>query len=138
MSPEMRIGDREREAAASALGEHFAAGRITKEEYDERSAVVWSARTNSDLMPVFADLPPLRPSAPRAPRTAPVRQEPGKASMCAGRGGLRFPLVPVLVLVLAVVVLADIGWPLFVLLGVLWWAGFFRWVHRRPAHHRGR
>jgi Flp pilus assembly protein TadB len=135
MSPEMRIGDREREAAASALGEHFAAGRITREEYDERSAVVWAARTNSDLMPVFADLPPLRPSTPRAQRTAAARREPG---MCAGRGAaVRFPLVPVLVLVLVLAVLANIGWPLFVLLGVLWWAGLFRWVHRRSASHRG-
>jgi Flp pilus assembly protein TadB len=138
MSPEMRIGDREREAAASALGEHFAAGRITREEYDERSAVVWAARTNSDLMPVFADLPPLRPSAPGVPRTAPVRQEPGRAGLCAGRrgfGGFRFPLVPVLLLVLMVALVAELFWPIVVLLGVLWWAGVFRWVHRRSVHH---
>ena len=35
--PELRIGDAEREATISALGEHYAAGRLTKEEYDERS-----------------------------------------------------------------------------------------------------
>jgi hypothetical protein len=40
---EMRIGDAEREAAVTALGEHFAAGRLTKEEYDERSGRAWTA-----------------------------------------------------------------------------------------------
>ena len=35
--PELRIGDAEREAAVTALGEHYAAGRLTKEEYDERA-----------------------------------------------------------------------------------------------------
>ena len=34
--PELRIGDAEREAAVTALGEHYAAGRLTKDEYDER------------------------------------------------------------------------------------------------------
>ena len=41
--PEMRISDAEREAAATALGEHYAAGRLTKEEYDERAAVAYAA-----------------------------------------------------------------------------------------------
>lgn len=135
MSPEPRIGDREREAAATALGEHFAAGRITREEYDERAEVVWAARFNSDLVPVFADLPPVRGAAPRPSGTAPARQAP--ATGHPGRGGLRFPFVPVLLVVLGVALLADVGWPLFVLLGVLWWAGCFRWA-RRPSHHRGR
>ena len=35
--PELRIGDDDREAAVTALGEHYAAGRLTKEEYDERA-----------------------------------------------------------------------------------------------------
>jgi len=135
MSPELRIGDREREAAATALGEHFAAGRITREEYDERAEVVWAARFNSDLVPVFADLPPTRGAAPRPSVTAASRRVP--ATGRPGRGGFRFPLVPVLLVVLGVALLADVGWPLFVLLGLLWWAGCFRWLHR-ASHHHGR
>ncbi len=55
---QLRIGDAEREVSVAALGEHFAQGRLTREEYDERSDAVWSARTRGDLAPVFADLPP--------------------------------------------------------------------------------
>ena len=33
--PSLRIGDAEREAAAQALGEHYAVGRLTRDEYDE-------------------------------------------------------------------------------------------------------
>ncbi|AYY12608.1 DUF1707 domain-containing protein [Actinobacteria bacterium YIM 96077] len=53
----VRIGDAERDAAASALGEHFVAGRLTKAEYDERLETVWKARFAADLQPIFTDLP---------------------------------------------------------------------------------
>ena len=36
MSDQLRIGDAERDHAAKALGEHYATGRISKEEYDPR------------------------------------------------------------------------------------------------------
>ena len=58
--PELRIGDSEREAAVAALGDHYAAGRLTKEEYDERAARAWEARTRSALWPLFSDLPSSR------------------------------------------------------------------------------
>ena len=54
---EIRIGDAEREQAVSALGEHYLAGRITQEEYDERAAAAWTAKTVSQLQPLFWDLP---------------------------------------------------------------------------------
>jgi hypothetical protein len=53
----IRIGDAEREAAIAALGDHFAAGRLTRVEHDERVAAALAARTNSDLAALFADLP---------------------------------------------------------------------------------
>ena len=37
---ELRIADADREAAASALGEHYAAGRLDQEEYDDVRAQV--------------------------------------------------------------------------------------------------
>jgi hypothetical protein len=54
---QLRIGDAERDAAAAALGEHYAAGRLTKDEHDERIDQVWAAKYDGDLAPVFADLP---------------------------------------------------------------------------------
>ena len=74
--PELRIGDDDREAAVTALGEHYAAGRLTKDEYDERAERAWEARTMSALTPLFADLP--RPQAPaRATPPQPGRGHPG-------------------------------------------------------------
>ena len=71
---ELRIGDAEREAAVAALGEHYALGRITKEEFDERSDAAWSARTRADLRPLFADLKRPQPARPPVPAYGPRRR----------------------------------------------------------------
>lgn len=71
----LRIGDAERDQAAAALGEHFAAGRLRQEEFDTRLAAVYDATYRTDLDPLFADLPspgPLRPAS-SAPGGAPTR-----------------------------------------------------------------
>jgi uncharacterized membrane protein len=56
MSP-MRIGDAERDRAVSTLADHYAAGRLTKDEYDERTTQAWAARFEHDIDPLFEDLP---------------------------------------------------------------------------------
>ncbi len=66
----LRIGDAERTAAADDLGEHYAQGRLTAEEHQERLDSVWAARTSADLTPLFADLPGSRYQAPPAYATA--------------------------------------------------------------------
>lgn len=53
----LRIGDAERNAAAEDLGEHFAAGRLTQGEFEERTGAVYQARTEADLKAVLFDLP---------------------------------------------------------------------------------
>jgi Domain of unknown function (DUF1707) len=53
----IRIGDAERDRAIAALGDHFAAGRLTAEEFDQRSDQALKARFNEDLEPLFVDLP---------------------------------------------------------------------------------
>lgn len=55
-----RIGDAERNVAAEQLSTHFAAGRITNDEFDERLTQVMSARTTEDLWRQLSDLPALR------------------------------------------------------------------------------
>ncbi len=60
-SPDLRVSDSEREAAAAELREHFAAGRLTDDELSERLGAAYAARTAGDLASVRADLP-----APRA------------------------------------------------------------------------
>lgn len=54
---EMRVSDAEREAAAAELQEHFASGRLTQDELDERLAAAFAAKTHGDLNALFTDLP---------------------------------------------------------------------------------
>jgi uncharacterized membrane protein len=53
---DMRIGNEEREQAQAMLSDHFAAGRLTSDEFFARSAAISAAVTGDDLSPVFADL----------------------------------------------------------------------------------
>ena len=57
MSTALRIGDAEREAAISSLASHFAEGRLTQVEHEERTELALNARTGRDLDVLFADLP---------------------------------------------------------------------------------
>ncbi len=61
---DFRASDEERERAARELRDHFAAGRLTQEELDERLQQAYAARTDGQLRAVMADLPRL-PLSPR-------------------------------------------------------------------------
>lgn len=54
---DLRVSDAERDRALSELSEAFQAGRITSEEFDERSGQVLRARTGRELTALLADLP---------------------------------------------------------------------------------
>jgi hypothetical protein len=58
---EMRVGDAEREAAAAELREHYASGRLTLDELNERLDKAFAARTRADLNVLMTDLPSARP-----------------------------------------------------------------------------
>jgi hypothetical protein len=136
--PPLRIGDIERDAAAAALSEHYANGRLTKSEYDERLGAIWAAKFDADLGPLFADLP--RPG-PRADL-----MQSGAANSPAGRSasparGLPRPatlfwLAPLMMIgfgALAFAVLAGAPWVLFVAFWLFACGGFGR---RHGAGHR--
>lgn len=57
MDDRIRASDADRERIASRLREHYAEGRLTSEELEERVAAALSARTYGDLRHVMADLP---------------------------------------------------------------------------------
>ncbi|AQZ60260.1 unnamed protein product [[Actinomadura] parvosata subsp. kistnae] len=59
---DLRIGDAEREHTMAALREHFAQGRLTHEELDERLDRTLHAKTARDLAQVTADLPGAGPA----------------------------------------------------------------------------
>lgn len=55
--PEPRAGDSDRSAALDRLGNYFADGFLTVDEFDERSGKAAVAKTRSELEGLFADLP---------------------------------------------------------------------------------
>jgi hypothetical protein len=122
---QVRIGDVERENALTALGEHFAAGRLSKEEFDERSSAAWSARTAADLAPLFSDLPSLTPAPPARSRRPAQRQ--------AWRVG--FGLWWVFVFLMLLAMAGQVPWFAVAIFAGLWWTGLFAGLHRW-VHHR--
>jgi uncharacterized protein DUF1707 len=65
---QIRASDADREQAADALREHFAAGRLTEEELSDRIDAVYRATTVQELNHLRRDLPSL-PASPQASRT---------------------------------------------------------------------
>ena len=135
MNPELRIGDAEREAAVVALGEHYAAGRLSKDEFDERTAVALTAPTLSALAPLFVDLPAAPAHASGATSRAVVR--PGSARPPRRRVGW-FPLAPLLVIALLVLVSRGADrtpWFVFAIVMWLWCIGRFHTFRHHSRHH---
>lgn len=54
---QFRIGNNERDAALTALGNHMRAGRLSPDEYSTRASQATNAVTRTDLDVLFADLP---------------------------------------------------------------------------------
>jgi hypothetical protein len=60
----VRVGDADRDAIAAQLREHYADGRLTLEELNERLDQAFAAKTKADLNTVMRDLPQAtRPAA---------------------------------------------------------------------------
>jgi Domain of unknown function (DUF1707) len=59
--PSLRIGDSEREATAAELREHYAHGRLSLTEFNQRLDATFAAKTQSDLSRITSDLPHVRP-----------------------------------------------------------------------------
>lgn len=62
---DLRVSDADRDRAVSGLSEAFQAGRITAEEFGQRSGQALAARTGQELTALLADLPPERVPAVR-------------------------------------------------------------------------
>ncbi len=61
----VRVGDADREATAAQLREHFADGRLTLDELNERLDQTFAAKTKADLNTVMRDLPHAVPTGPQ-------------------------------------------------------------------------
>jgi hypothetical protein len=85
--PEVRASDADRERVVEHLRRHMSEGRLALDEFEERAARAYGARTAGELVPLLSDLP----DAPEPPRPAgpPVRQRPpSQARAVAAEGGL--------------------------------------------------
>jgi hypothetical protein len=122
----LRIGDAERDRAIAELGDHFAAGRLSTEEFEQRVDEAIKARFNNDLEPLFTDLP-------RAP-------EPSVESRSNQRSDAYLAWSPVLWFAPLLVVCAVVA---AVLLSAPWLVWMFLWLFlitgffRRRRHHFG-
>jgi hypothetical protein len=63
-----RLGDADRDHVASALGRHYAEGRLDTAGLSERLDRVFSARSREEAAATLADLPPLGPATARTSR----------------------------------------------------------------------
>jgi hypothetical protein len=105
MDDRIRVSDADRERVAGRLREHFAEGRLTQEELDERLSAALSAKTTGDLRRVMTDLPGLAPVPAQAWPTGPGR------ALAFRRGPRLWPLA-VFALVAALVI-PGAGWVFF-------------------------
>jgi uncharacterized protein DUF1707 len=126
---QIRASDADRDQAAEALREHFAAGRLGEDELSERLDAVYRATTMQELEHLRGDLPNL-PASPRASRAelqhrrAELRrqllQRAGGAftpfTICVviwAASGADAPFWPVWLLILPLVFLARNVWRLY-------------------------
>jgi hypothetical protein len=72
MNDRIRVSDADRERVTGRLRDHFAEGRLTREELDERVTAALNAKTAGDLRGLMADLPGDAPVAPPVPVPGPV------------------------------------------------------------------
>lgn len=128
---QVRVGEVEREAASSALAEHYASGRLTLEEYYERLDAAWSARVQADLDILFADLPRgVEAPTPVPPAPSGRRHRPALA------------LVLLVLLIVAALMVTGVPWwvPLAVAGGLVLITKRHHRHHDRPQyrphHHR--
>jgi hypothetical protein len=139
MDDSIRVSDADRDRVTAQLRDHFAAGRITPGELDERLSAALNAKTFGDLRRIMADLPGPVP-APLGAAPPPLRAAPAWAVR-------RHPPFPPLILLalLATLLIPGTGWLLaaFVNLILLVWLmtavvgafAFGRWGRRH--HHDG-
>src|SRR3954469_7941264 len=77
LQPRMRAGDKDRQHVVEQLGKHFAEGRLTVQEFDERVVRAHASVYLDELPSLTVDLPgdpPLQQSHPRP--TRPPRRVP--------------------------------------------------------------
>jgi Domain of unknown function (DUF1707) len=74
----MKASDADRDAVLSDLSEHFQAGRLTADEFEDRTGQALAARTRGELRDLMQDLP-ASPAGPQVPVTATTGAPPQRS-----------------------------------------------------------
>jgi hypothetical protein len=137
----IRASDRDRDTVVDTLRDAYTAGRLTLEEFNERTAAAYASRTWDDLRELTADLPvqpvlgadiperdaprvPALPSAPPLP--APPPHTPPRPAQ-RGHAGMLIPFVMFWFLVALVTHSpAAVAAPVVIIVVVLLISGIFR------------
>lgn len=114
----LRTSDRDRDVVLSLLGTAYAEGRLTREEFDERSSDVAAARTLGDLPAIVDDLTATAPAV----RPTDLRAEAVRRYKADRRESLTYLGPAVICWVIWAWVLATghgtpFPWPIFVTMG---------------------
>src|SRR5580704_18528407 len=140
MDDRMRVSAADREAPTARLRDHYAEGRLTQDELDERVSVALSAKTFGELRSLTTDLPG---PAVVPPRTA-ARPSWGGPPPWRRHYHRRPPVPLILLIPLLVVLSSGGGWAVFgffQLILVFWLAMMLTriaigLVHRRRHRYR--
>jgi hypothetical protein len=97
----MRVSDAERAAVAERLSRHYGDGRLDQAEFNERLDRAMSAKTQSDLHGLFADLPETGSSEATVPE--PPGQRPRPFPQPHGYPHRRIPFLILVILITAAV-----------------------------------
>jgi hypothetical protein len=125
MNENIRISDADRERVVERLREHYAEGRLTADELEERVTTALSAKTFGDLRGLMTDLPepetvgaagPMGPQGPIGWQSPPPWFAAGRPIVAYRRGPR---ILPLLLIVLAVSLLAGGGWAFVAFLKVV-------------------
>jgi Domain of unknown function (DUF1707)/2TM domain len=122
--PRLRVGDDERKLVIDQLADHHAAGRLTLEEFEDRMAAAWTARTGADLALLHQDLP-----SP-APTRAPARPWTGRPRLDLDPQVRTYLAVIALLWLIWLLTGAGYPWPVWPMLG--WGVGVAGHQWRRP------
>jgi hypothetical protein len=123
-SPDLRASDEQRDRAAAEIRDHYAAGRLTEDELNERLDAAYTARTQGELAELRRDLPALSTRNELAERRRRLRgeliQETGGAFVpfliCTAIwafAGAESPFWPVWLLLLPLIAIVRNGWRLY-------------------------
>jgi len=104
---DIRVSDAERDQAIAELSKHFQVGRLTQEEFEDRSGRALAARTGGDLRALFTDLP--QDAMPAAPAAGQVTPRPGYGHHVGRLPVARFVIACVIASIIAGNVLSATG-----------------------------